>query len=95
MGATHSLVDRRPHVLEINGSIVEGQLYMEWTYSENLHHRSTIEGLAQSYLDALETLIRIVNRPRRVATLPPTSLRRQLSQAELDALVAKLAEAKE
>jgi amino acid adenylation domain-containing protein/non-ribosomal peptide synthase protein (TIGR01720 family) len=95
MGAAHSLVDRRPHVLEISGRIVEGQLYMEWTYSENLHRRSTIEGLAQSYLDALETLIRHCQSPEAGGYTPSDFPEVELSQAELDALVAKLAEAME
>lgn len=36
--------------------IIDGQLAIEWRYSENLHFRSTIEYLAQCYLDALRDL---------------------------------------
>jgi non-ribosomal peptide synthase protein (TIGR01720 family) len=57
VGAGSDLRGQRPHILEINGGIEEGQLYLEWTYSENLHRRSTIEGLAHGYLAALKSLI--------------------------------------
>jgi non-ribosomal peptide synthase protein (TIGR01720 family) len=34
-----------------------GQLHVSWIYSEDLHHRSTIEGLANSFLDTLRLVV--------------------------------------
>jgi len=48
---------RRGYSIEINGGIFDGQLQMTWTYSEGLHRRSTIEKLAESFIEALRSLI--------------------------------------
>ncbi|HEX3252482.1 MAG TPA: amino acid adenylation domain-containing protein [Pyrinomonadaceae bacterium] len=52
-GPSHSQLGERNYLLEINSAIVDGQLQMNWTYSEDIHHRATIENLAQDYLQAL------------------------------------------
>jgi non-ribosomal peptide synthase protein (TIGR01720 family) len=43
--------------LVAEGLVTEGQLRFEWTYSANLHRRSTVEGIANHYLGALRSLI--------------------------------------
>jgi amino acid adenylation domain-containing protein/FkbH-like protein/non-ribosomal peptide synthase protein (TIGR01720 family) len=45
------------HLLEGNGFVTGGQLWLNWTYSENLYQRSTVERLAQSCLEALREII--------------------------------------
>ena len=47
----------RKQILEINTWIVGGQLQANWTYSKNLHHASTVERLAERYVEALNMLI--------------------------------------
>lgn len=47
----------RTHLLEINGSIIGRQLNLAWAYSENIHRGSTIQGLAQSFIESLRELI--------------------------------------
>ena len=56
-GPSHSQQGKRQHVLEIDGAITRGQLRLNWTYSELLHRRGTIERLAQHYMEALRVLI--------------------------------------
>ncbi|MCC5616019.1 amino acid adenylation domain-containing protein [Nostoc sp. CHAB 5836] len=56
-GSSHSLRSKRTHLLEINGGIYQGQLEMSWTYSNQLHQQSTIEALAQRFIEALRSLI--------------------------------------
>ncbi|RKG72301.1 non-ribosomal peptide synthetase, partial [Corallococcus terminator] len=48
---------QRGHVLEVNGLVVGGRLEVTWTYSEALHTRATVEGLARAYTEALRTLV--------------------------------------
>jgi amino acid adenylation domain-containing protein/non-ribosomal peptide synthase protein (TIGR01720 family) len=48
---------RRPYLWEINAAIIDGRLKLSWTYSENSHHRATIESLAQNFLEAIEEII--------------------------------------
>jgi amino acid adenylation domain-containing protein/non-ribosomal peptide synthase protein (TIGR01720 family) len=57
VGSKHSKLGSRSHLLEINGLVVENQLQLEWTYSSNFHSWSTIESLAQDFIEALRTLI--------------------------------------
>jgi non-ribosomal peptide synthase protein (TIGR01720 family) len=47
----------RGYAIAINGGIFAGQLQMTWSYSEGWHRRSTIEELADSFNEALRSLI--------------------------------------
>ena len=45
-GSPHSPRALRSHRLDVSGWVVGARLHVAWAYSENLHHRSTVEGLA-------------------------------------------------
>jgi amino acid adenylation domain-containing protein/non-ribosomal peptide synthase protein (TIGR01720 family) len=57
VGAEHSQQENCSHLLDINGLVVDGQLKLDWTYSENFHHRDTIENLAEDFAANLRFLI--------------------------------------
>ncbi|WP_445252044.1 MULTISPECIES: amino acid adenylation domain-containing protein [unclassified Microcoleus] len=57
VGHEHSQLGQRSHLLQVNGLVVENQLQLEWTYSENFHSWATIESLAQDFAASLRTLI--------------------------------------
>ncbi|HAX75961.1 MAG TPA: hypothetical protein DCY88_09020 [Cyanobacteria bacterium UBA11372] len=57
MGAEHSPEESCDRLLDINGLVAEGQLQLDWTYSENFHQRSTIENLAEDFVVSLRSLI--------------------------------------
>jgi amino acid adenylation domain-containing protein/non-ribosomal peptide synthase protein (TIGR01720 family) len=48
---------RRQHLLDINASVRDGRLRLEWTYSRNRHRQETVAALAESLLAALRELI--------------------------------------
>ncbi|MBD6618563.1 amino acid adenylation domain-containing protein [Komarekiella sp. 'clone 1'] len=56
-GSTHSLRNKRTHLLEINAGIYQEQLEISWAYSNQLHRQTTIEVLAQRFIEALRSLI--------------------------------------
>ncbi len=56
-GPTRSPTGMRRYMLDVFGSIVGGQFHVDWTFSENLHRRATIERLAERFLQALRALI--------------------------------------
>ncbi|NDJ21054.1 amino acid adenylation domain-containing protein [Nostoc sp. B(2019)] len=56
-GLTHSLRNKRTHLLEINAGIYQGHLEISWAYSNQLHRQTTIEVLAQRFIEALRSLI--------------------------------------
>ncbi|MHC5747095.1 MAG: amino acid adenylation domain-containing protein [Nostoc sp.] len=56
-GSSRSLRSKRTHLLEVNGGISQRRLEMNWTYSNQLHRQITVETLAQSFIEALRSLI--------------------------------------
>jgi amino acid adenylation domain-containing protein/non-ribosomal peptide synthase protein (TIGR01720 family) len=56
-GPDRSPKGNRSHILEVVAIVVDGCLQIDWNYSENLHDRSTIVQLAQSFKEHLEKLI--------------------------------------
>jgi non-ribosomal peptide synthase protein (TIGR01720 family) len=56
-GPVRSASGSRSHAIDINGGISAGRLELEWSYSANLHERSTVERLADAFLDALREII--------------------------------------
>jgi non-ribosomal peptide synthase protein (TIGR01720 family) len=57
-GDVHGLKDNRRYLIEVSGSVVESQLRMIWTYSENIHRRDTIEALSQKLMEMLRRIIK-------------------------------------
>lgn len=54
----------RSHVLNLNAFVDRGRLLVEWTYSEKIHRRETIERLAEGFMEELRTLISYVCSPQ-------------------------------
>ena len=48
---------RRIYLIEINGRIEHGRLALDWTASDRVHRRETIDELAQLYLASLRRII--------------------------------------
>jgi amino acid adenylation domain-containing protein/non-ribosomal peptide synthase protein (TIGR01720 family) len=80
----------RRYLLEIDFLIKNGKLQMIWTYSENSHRRSTIEALAQTYIEKLNTLITHCKSPEAGGYTPSDFSKARLSQNDLDKLLSKI-----
>jgi non-ribosomal peptide synthase protein (TIGR01720 family) len=91
-GPHRSRQGRRRYLLEINARLVGGQLQLDWTYSECIHRRDTIAGLAQGFIQALRTLIVHCQSPEAGGYTPSDFPQMHLSQQELDTLLAALDE---
>ncbi|MEW6737924.1 MAG: condensation domain-containing protein, partial [Acidobacteriota bacterium] len=89
-GTTRSQYSLRSHVLEIIGSILDGKLNMAWIFSENLHKRTTIERLSQSYIEHLRKIIVHCRNLEAVTYTTSDFPRAGLSQKSLDKLITKL-----
>ncbi len=48
----------RPHLLDVVARVVAGRLRLEWTFSESIHRRQTVEKLADEFCSALAVLAR-------------------------------------
>jgi non-ribosomal peptide synthase protein (TIGR01720 family) len=82
--------DPRQYLLDVTASVVEGQLRVDWTYAEALYTRSTVERLADGFLEALESLIDHCLDPNAGGYTPSDFPEAGLSQEELDKLVSRL-----
>ena len=91
-GPTRSLRGKRRHRLDIEGVIIEGQLQFGWNYSRNIHRQTTIAKMAQSFMDALEELIRHCQSPTAGGFTPSDFPEANLSQEELDDLMTEISE---
>ncbi|HYX15544.1 MAG TPA: amino acid adenylation domain-containing protein [Nostoc sp.] len=92
-GSSHSLRNKRTHLLEINSGIYQGHLQMSWTYSKELHRQSTIEGLAQRFIEALRSLIAHCQSYDAGGVTPSDFAefkQSQWDQADLDAITAAM-----
>ncbi len=88
-GTTQSRQGLRRYLLEINGLINDGQLQLDWTYSENCHQRATIERLAQEFIAALTAIIAHCQSPEARGYTPSDFPLASLEQAMLDKILGR------
>jgi amino acid adenylation domain-containing protein/non-ribosomal peptide synthase protein (TIGR01720 family) len=90
LGAERSLQGTRTHLIAIDGIVLEGRLQLDWTYSENVHRRATIENLTQNFIAALRGIIHHCLSSRGGYT-PSDFPLAKLNQKQLERLSAKFA----
>ncbi|HEV2146750.1 MAG TPA: condensation domain-containing protein, partial [Longimicrobiaceae bacterium] len=89
-GPIHSELGVRAHLVGVESRVAGGRLQVAFEYSENVHERATIEGLARRYLEALRALIDHCASPGAVGYTPSDFPEAELDQEELDAFLASL-----
>ncbi|MCG8367381.1 MAG: hypothetical protein MJA27_29095, partial [Pseudanabaenales cyanobacterium] len=89
-GPGRSLRGSRSHLLDINGIVAGGRLRLDWTYSEAIHRRATIENLAQSFMEALRSLITHCQSPAAGGYTPSDFQKAKATQKDLDQLLAQI-----
>ncbi len=89
-GFNHSPRQLRTYLLEINSSIVNGQLHTVWGYSENVHRRSTVETLANRFIAALRALIAHCQGREPAVYSPDDFPDVELSEHQLENVLAEL-----
>ena len=90
----HGPGGQRPHLLDVNGLVVGGQLQLQWTYSTRVHRQATVEGLAQGFLQVLQGLIAHCQSPEAGGFTPSDFPGARLSQDNLDKFVNKIKQAR-
>ncbi|MEW6496758.1 MAG: condensation domain-containing protein, partial [Cyanobacteriota bacterium] len=80
------------YLLEINGMIAGGQLYLDWTYSEDVYRRTTIESLAQKFIEVLRAIISHCQSPDAGGYTPSDFLAPKMSQNDLNKLIATISQ---
>lgn len=91
-GPSRSLRQNRRYLLEINGSVSNGRLAVEWVYSKNLHRRSTIRALADDFAESLRRLIAECKTPESRGVTPSDFPLANLDEDKLSKLYSLLEE---
>jgi non-ribosomal peptide synthase protein (TIGR01720 family) len=89
-GPDRGLKGRRTHLLEVDGAVTGGRLHLEWSYSENLHRRSTIEKLAADYKAALLGLIEHSRTSEAVGFAPSDFVEFEWDQEDLTDIMSEI-----
>lgn len=89
-GNNQSLRGHRDCSIEINSAIANGQLFLDWTYSQALYRETTIQRLAENSLNKLRSLISHCQSPDSGGYTPSDFPQMQFDSAELDLLLAEL-----
>ncbi|WP_445304857.1 amino acid adenylation domain-containing protein [Microcoleus sp. Pol17C2] len=94
-GPLRSPRGNRRYLLEINGFIASSKLQLDWTYSENIHRRESIENLATGFIESLRSLIQYCQSPEAGGCTPSDFAEfkwSQWNQDDLDNITAILGE---
>jgi non-ribosomal peptide synthase protein (TIGR01720 family) len=89
-GASQSPRRKRRYLIEIDGGVIGGQLRMHWTYSENVHLRSTVRQLAKEFIESLRKLIAHCQTTEAKVFTPSDFPLAQLNQHKLNKLSSLL-----
>ncbi|RUT04336.1 hypothetical protein DSM106972_045640 [Dulcicalothrix desertica PCC 7102] len=92
-GLSRSTRGLRSHLLEVHAVIVEKQLRVDWTYSKNLHHRKTIEHLAEDLVAVLRLMIDDSQLPSVESYTPSDFIEfktSQWGQDDIDSILAAI-----
>ncbi|MEH2342111.1 MAG: amino acid adenylation domain-containing protein [Nostoc sp.] len=89
-GQTRSSGNQETYTLNINALVIDNQLRVNWAYSEKIHRRSTIERLAQEFLEALQVLMTHCQSPEDRGYTPSDFPEADLIQQDLDRFLEKI-----
>ncbi|WP_333416643.1 amino acid adenylation domain-containing protein [Microcoleus sp. MOSTC5] len=88
--ASSSLLGNRRYPIEIDGGVRENRLQLEWRYSEAAYRRTTIEKLANDFVDNLRSLAAHCQSVEAGTYTPSDFPKANLSQKDLDRFLAKI-----
>ncbi|MBE7384650.1 MAG: amino acid adenylation domain-containing protein [Leptolyngbya sp. SIO1E4] len=89
-GPGQSLQGSRSHQLSINGMVTGREFRLNWTYSEGIHQRATIETLAERCMAALRSLIAHCQSPEAGGYTPSDFKKANVTQKDLDQLLSQI-----
>lgn len=89
VGSVRDERGEREHLIEVSGLVKDNELELNWAYSRNKHRREHIERFADLYCEELLSLAD-ADKPAPDTYLPSDFPNIDLSQADLDSIVAEL-----
>ena len=90
-GLSRADAARRPYALELDLSVVQGELIMQWTYSRHLHSRRAIDRLAQACAEELAAFVEHSPRADNDRMFTPSDFpAARLDQNELESVSGEI-----
>jgi non-ribosomal peptide synthase protein (TIGR01720 family) len=83
--------NRRPYLLDVSGVVIQGKLQMNWSYSDQLHRRETIEKIAARYMDCVREMIQHCRSEEAGGFTPSDFPVAEMTQKELAQIASLLA----
>jgi non-ribosomal peptide synthase protein (TIGR01720 family) len=93
MGPVQAPGNPRAHLFEVSARVLGGHLHVAWHYSAALHQASTVERLSRRFLDLVREAVGHCRSARAAALTPSDFPEANVSQDELDRLLARIGEA--
>ncbi|ARU63629.1 hypothetical protein CBW65_23385 [Tumebacillus avium] len=84
VGSPRAQSGSRPHYLQLSATVINGELEVCWEFSENIHHRATIERVAGDFLAELRVLIEHCLDPNAGGFTPSDFPEANINQEDLD-----------
>jgi amino acid adenylation domain-containing protein/non-ribosomal peptide synthase protein (TIGR01720 family) len=89
-GPAQSSNAERAYLINIIAVVSGAKLRLEWTFSESIHHKETVMRLADCFVEELRNLIAQSRTSGKINYSPSDFPSAQLSQEELNKVLAKL-----
>jgi non-ribosomal peptide synthase protein (TIGR01720 family) len=86
----HSPRARRSHLIELNGFVAESTLTFLWRYSGQVHRHSTIQQVADDFMEQLRQLIHHCLSPQAGGYTPADFSLAQIDRRTLERVVRKV-----
>ncbi|NTX37141.1 amino acid adenylation domain-containing protein [Myxococcus sp. CA033] len=80
---------RRPYLLDVTSVVREGRLEVTWTFSEAVHRRETVVGVAEDFVARLLALVAASRAPDAGGHSPSDFPLAKVKQSQLDKLAAR------
>ncbi|AFY58522.1 non-ribosomal peptide synthase/amino acid adenylation enzyme [Rivularia sp. PCC 7116] len=90
IAAESSSQGHRSYLLEINSLVLQAQLHVNWTYSQDIYHRNTIANLAENFMELLKVLINLCQSQETIGFTPSDFPEAEINQQDLDKLINKI-----
>ena len=94
LGQVRAAQNDRPYKLQVNGTVMGGELHMSWEYSTAVHREETVAQLAIEYVRELEQLIRHCQNANGAGFTPSDFAEFKWSESDLEDISAAIAKAR-
>jgi amino acid adenylation domain-containing protein/non-ribosomal peptide synthase protein (TIGR01720 family) len=92
-GAGQRAEERLAYQLTVNSLVREGRLHVSWVYSEQVYEATTIEQVADSYMQSLREIIAHCGLADTGGFTPSDFPEANLSQSDLDTFISRISQA--